>query len=71
MLDSVLGDLTAVAVGAGCDGLVPGASCTFVLSRLVLASDPDPLVNEVTVVYHPVGFAREVSASDDHAVDGE
>src|SRR5262249_34531611 len=32
--------------------LAPGATCTITLSRIVLVTDPDPLVNFTTVVYN-------------------
>ena len=46
--------------------LAAGASCTINTTRTVLASDPSPLVNTVTVHYNPVGFPNDItdSASD-------
>src|SRR6266508_2434660 len=42
-------DITCDDVGK--NPLTPGDSCTITASRTVLASDPDPLPNTVTVVY--------------------
>ena len=68
VIDSLLGDLAAAAPAA-CDSLAPGASCSFSVTRTVLAVDPDPLDNTVTVHYHPDGFANDVTDSDSHSVD--
>jgi uncharacterized repeat protein (TIGR01451 family) len=67
--DTLLGDLTAAAIAAEADHLTPGSSATFAVTRVVLASDPDPLENIVTVIYRPAGFAVDILASDDHSVD--
>ncbi|MGQ0791214.1 MAG: DUF7507 domain-containing protein, partial [Nitrosopumilaceae archaeon] len=66
--DTLLGNLAAAAPAA-CDSLAPGAFCSFSVTRTVLAIDPDPLVNTVTVHYHPDGFANDVTDSDSHSVD--
>jgi uncharacterized repeat protein (TIGR01451 family) len=65
--DTLLGDLADEAP-ATCDTLAPGASCTFSATRTVLASDPDPLGNTVTVRYTgtlPSG-STTVSDTDTH-----
>ncbi|MGH9042047.1 MAG: DUF7507 domain-containing protein [Acidimicrobiia bacterium] len=67
--DSLLGPLTAPTVPAACSPLAVGASCSFPVTRMVLAGDPDPLLNTVTVHYHPDGQTRDVTASDSHSVD--
>ena len=55
-----------------CDTLVtPGGSCSFGVSYTVQQSDPDPLVNVVTVHYHPAGFPNDVSDTDDHSLEVE
>jgi uncharacterized repeat protein (TIGR01451 family) len=67
--DNVIGNLAALAAGAGCSPLAPGGSCNFSTSRTVLGSDPDPLVNTVVVHYHPDGFPNDITASDSHSVN--
>uniref|UniRef100_UPI003567F0CE DUF7507 domain-containing protein n=1 Tax=Amphritea sp. TaxID=1872502 RepID=UPI003567F0CE len=67
--DTLLGDLSG---DAGCGAsLDPGASCTITVSRTVLAGDPDPLPNTVTVVYTELADPASLSftANDDHSVD--
>ena len=49
--------------------LAPGASTTINASRIVLAGDPDPLVNTATATCSPVGFPNVLTASDTHTVD--
>jgi hypothetical protein len=51
--------------------LAPGASCTITLKRTVLAGDPDPLPNTVTVVYKGKSdlSGTAVSSTDDHSVN--
>ncbi len=66
--DSLIGDLTGAAPGA-CDRLAPGAACSFGVDRVVLADDPDPLPNTVTVHYHPEGFPNDITDSDGHSVE--
>ncbi len=57
--DTVLGDLTG---DAGCGAsLAPGDSCTIKVTYTIPDNDPDPLVNEVTVVY--TEFADPLSLS--------
>jgi hypothetical protein len=71
IVDSLSGDLldaanTAVVNSTCTATLAVGASCTVNTTRTVLASDPSPLVNTVTVHYNPVGFPNDItdSASD-------
>jgi hypothetical protein len=68
MLDDVLGDLFAPAAAAGCDDLPPGASCTFQVSYTLPVPQSDPLVNVVTVHYHPAGFPNDITDADDHSI---
>jgi Domain of unknown function DUF11 len=67
--DNVIGDLSADATAAGCDVLTYNEECSFNVIRTVLAGDPDPLVNTVDVLYHPVGFPNDITASDGHSVN--
>jgi uncharacterized repeat protein (TIGR01451 family) len=70
--DTILGDLTGAQSPAACDTLAtPGGSCTFSVNYTVQQSDPDPLVNVVTVHYHPAEFPNDVSDTDDHSVEIE
>ncbi|HET7869123.1 MAG TPA: hypothetical protein VFM85_02245 [Actinomycetota bacterium] len=66
--DTVIGNLTPEATTAGCGTLPPNGSCNFSKSYTVQASDPDPLVNVVTVHYHPAGFPNDITDNDDHSV---
>lgn len=52
VVDDVLGDLEADAVGAGCASLAAQASCEFTVTRAIPDGSPDPLVNTVTVHYN-------------------
>ena len=70
--DDVLGDLTAAATAAipdSCSTLVPAASCTFTATRTALGTDPNPLINTVTVHYHPDGFTNDITDDDDHSIE--
>ncbi len=64
--DSVLGDLTGAA--NTCATLASGASCNFTVDYTIQPSDPNPLVNVVTVHYNPVGFPNDITATDDCTV---
>jgi uncharacterized repeat protein (TIGR01451 family) len=66
--DDVIGDLESEANAADCGMLAPDASCEFSVSRDVQADDPNPLVNVVTVHYHPEGFPNDITDSDTHSV---
>ena len=64
--DTLTGDLldpanTAVTTSDCTAVLATGADCTIVTHRAVLASDPSPLVNTVTVLYHPDGFPNDIT----------
>lgn len=67
--DTLLGDLSAYAGAAGCNTLALGGSCSFSVTRTVLATDPDPTPNTVTVHYSPDGFPNDIPDSDSHSVD--
>src|SRR3990172_8607376 len=74
VIHDVLGDLldgsnpfvTSSDCGAS---LAAGASCTITAARTVQDLDDDPLVNTVTVHYHPDGFPNDITGSDSHSVD--
>jgi hypothetical protein len=66
--DTVIGDLTSAASAGGCGTLASGASCNFNAIYTIQADDPNPLVNVVTVLYHPQGFPNDVTDSDDHSL---
>jgi hypothetical protein len=66
--DTVLGDLTATALSNGCGSLAFGGSCSFSFDYVIQADDPSPLINVVTVLYHPQGFPNDITDSDDHQV---
>ena len=52
---------TAVTA-SDCSATLPtGGACTITTSRIVLASDPSPLNNTVTVLYHPEGFPNNIT----------
>ncbi len=68
VIDDVLGDLTALAFAAGGDVLTDGEIVNFSTTRTALITDPSPLVNVVTVLYHPEGFPNDVTDDDDHSV---
>ena len=67
--DNVIGDLKADATAAGCDTLTYNEVCSFTETRTVAGGDPDPLVNTVDVLYHPVGFPNNITATDGHSVN--
>jgi uncharacterized repeat protein (TIGR01451 family) len=67
--DTVLGDLTTAASAAGCDTLAVGASCSFSVDYTISAGDPNPLVNVVTIHYHPDGFPNDITDEDDQTVE--
>jgi uncharacterized repeat protein (TIGR01451 family) len=70
VVDDKLGSLTAQAAAAGCATLASGASCNFSVPKTVLASDADPLVNTVDVIYHVTGFPTvSATASDNHTLN--
>ena len=69
--DTVLGNLKAQALAAGCGTLAGGASCSFSVDYTVPDGAADPLVNEVTVVYKstPALTGPAISDKDGHSVD--
>jgi uncharacterized repeat protein (TIGR01451 family) len=70
--DSLQGDLTdpANVDSSDCGAtLAAETSCTIVYSRTVLDTDPDPLVNTVSVESHPDGFPNNIDDSDSWEVD--
>ncbi len=69
VVDSVIGDLTAAALAQNCGTLASGGSCTFTATHTVTGSDPDPLNNTVIVLYHPTGFANNVTANASHSLN--
>jgi uncharacterized repeat protein (TIGR01451 family) len=66
--DTVLGDLTAAAASAGCGTLGFSGNCSFTFDYTIQSTDPSPLVNVVTVLYHPDGFPNDITDDDDHTV---
>ncbi len=66
--DTVLGDLTAAAAAGGCGTLGYLGTCNFSADYTIQFDDPSPLVNVVTVLYHPDPFPNDVSDDDDHTV---
>lgn len=72
--DTLLGNLLTNAQNAtptSCSTLSQGQSCHFQVSRDVLATDPDPLPNTVTVHYDvadvgAITFDNDVTDSDSH-----
>ncbi len=78
--DSLLGSITVngvdqanpLVVSNGCGAsLAPGASCTITLRRTVLAGDPDPLPNTVSITYKGKAdlSGTAVSDTDSHSVN--
>jgi uncharacterized repeat protein (TIGR01451 family) len=67
--DTLLGDISAQAIAAGGDVLSYGETVTFSIDRVVLGTDPDPLVNTVTAVYQVDGFPNQLTREDSHSVD--
>jgi hypothetical protein len=67
--DTIIGDLTAAAAAAGCGSLGFGGTCNFSADYTIAFDDPSPLVNVVTVHYHPDGFPNDITDDDDHSLD--
>jgi hypothetical protein len=67
--DTVLGSLTATASSNGCSSLAAGGSCSFTFDYTIQAGDPNPLVNVVTVHYHPANFPNDITDDDDHSLE--
>ncbi len=68
VIDNKVGNLTSTASANGCGNLAPSASCSFTANFTIPLGTPSPLVNVVTVQYHPTGFTNEVKDDDDHSV---
>ena len=73
IVDTLTGDLldaanTAVTSSDCTADLATGASCTIVTERTVLDTDPNPLVNVVTVHYNPDGFPNDITNSATESV---
>lgn len=66
--DDVIGPLGAYAPSS-CDNLKAGDSCSFSVNYIVLATDPDPLINKVEVHYHPADFPNDITATASHTTD--
>lgn len=66
--DTVIGDLTATATANSCTTLAPAGSCNFTFDYTILDTDPSPLVNVVTVHYHPANFPNDITDDDDHSL---
>jgi hypothetical protein len=66
--DTIIGDLTAAAAAAGCDSLGYLGTCDFAADYTIAFDDPSPLVNVVTVLYHPDPFPNDITDDDDHTV---
>jgi uncharacterized repeat protein (TIGR01451 family) len=67
--DDVIGDLSGNASAAGCDTLASSGSCNFDVNYVIQGGDPDPLVNIVSVHYHPDGFPNDISDTDTATVN--
>ena len=73
IVDTLTGNLldaanTAVTSSDCTPVLATGASCTIVTARTVLATDPNLLVNTVTVTYNPAGFPNVITANASDSV---
>ena len=76
IVDTLTGDLLDAAnpavASSDCTAALPtGGTCTIVTTRTVLATDPNPLVNTVTVHYNPDGFPNDITATATDSVDRE
>src|SRR5262249_54304861 len=67
--DDVLGNLSAQAIAAGCGSLASASSCNFNVPFTIPSGSADPLVNTVSVLYHPDGFPNDITASDSHSIN--
>jgi uncharacterized repeat protein (TIGR01451 family) len=68
VVDDKIGDLTAAAAAAGCGTLGFGGTCDFSADYTIALDDPNPVVNIVTVHYHPDGFPNDITDDDEHRV---
>jgi hypothetical protein len=70
VIDDKAGNLTSTASSAGCNVLSVAETCNFTKDYLVQASDPDPLVNTVTVIYNvPQTTINLTPITDTHSVN--
>ena len=63
--DTLLGDLSDQLP----DTLGAGESAVVVISRIILASDPNPLVNETTATYQVDGLTNELTVTASFSVE--
>jgi uncharacterized repeat protein (TIGR01451 family) len=63
--DSLAGDITALCPPT----IAQGASANVTYTYTVKATDPDPLVNLVTVHYHPQGLPNDITDNTTCSVD--
>jgi hypothetical protein len=73
IVDTLTGDLldaanTAVTSSDCTPVLATGGTCTIVTERTVLDTDPNPLVNTVTVHYNPEEFPNDITANASDSV---
>ena len=74
--DDVLGDLSDEAP-ASCDSIAPGSSCEFDVPWTVAPVDvhpadgqpDDPVINTVTIHFHPAGFPNDITATASHELN--
>jgi uncharacterized repeat protein (TIGR01451 family) len=74
--DDVLGNLADEAPAA-CDSIAPGGSCEFDVPWTVAAVDvhpadgepDDPVINTVTIHFHPDGFPNDITATASHELN--
>lgn len=58
------------SAGTTCSTLAAGAAaCSFDWTYTVQEGDPDPLVNNLLVHYHPEGFTNDISGTTGYSVD--
>jgi hypothetical protein len=75
--DDVLGDLSSYASAASCSSLASGASCEFDVPWTVAAVDvnpadgqaDDPVINTVTIHFHPDLFPNDITATASHELN--
>jgi uncharacterized repeat protein (TIGR01451 family) len=73
--DDVLGDLASYATS--CASLAPNATCEFDVPWTVAAVDlhpvdsqaDDPVINTVTIHFHPDGFPNDITATGSHELN--
>jgi uncharacterized repeat protein (TIGR01451 family) len=76
IVDDVLGDLSDEAP-ASCDSIAPGSSCEFNVPWTVAPVDvhpadgqpDDPVINTVTIHFHPAGFPNDITATASHELN--